>query len=380
MRALPGVHTAIEAKKVLAVIESNVTQGRVGIIPKTPAGLVREAMEKWLATFKNRNAKKDEQRARKHLLPAFGDMTITTAQDSAVLLPWLDKVRADGELQEQTLRGLLTLLSGFWSWAVDRRMATMNPVRQLPRKERPKRKEAQADVPWLKTDAEVWAVLAVLREPVRTAFWLGNRTGMRPGEVAGLQLRDLDQMGEGVIRVQHSYAGPLKEDKKGDGQVKWVPAPADVEKWLGPLLAERRAQGAGDDDVLFRYVPETGRPRKDPTWEGITEDLFKHAWREVRLKIPKLKGMRYYHATRHSFVSRCLAAGASMDEVSAAVGHSSILVTKAAYAHFVRKNFSATLRAPLQISTAKPETAAVTDDGEAATGGSTANRKGRDPE
>ena len=57
--------------------------------------------------------------------------------------------------------------------------------------------------------------------------------------------------------------------------------------------------------------------------------------------------MTLYQATRHSFVSRNLAAGASLDEVSAAVGHSSPSVTRRYYDHFVRKSFSAGLRAGL---------------------------------
>jgi integrase len=54
--------------------------------------------------------------------------------------------------------------------------------------------------------------------------------------------------------------------------------------------------------------------------------------------------LTWYQATRHSFVSRSLKSGASLDEVSAAVGHSSPMVTRAYYDHFVRKTFSPTLR------------------------------------
>ncbi len=59
--------------------------------------------------------------------------------------------------------------------------------------------------------------------------------------------------------------------------------------------------------------------------------------------------LTWYEATRHSFVSRNLAAGASLDEVSAAVGHSSPIVTRRYYDHFVRKTFSAGLRAGLDV-------------------------------
>ena len=62
-----------------------------------------------------------------------------------------------------------------------------------------------------------------------------------------------------------------------------------------------------------------------------------------KLKIEKKldADLRCHQATRHSFVSP------SLDQVSAAVGHSSPLVTRRYYDHFVRRSFSGTLRAGL---------------------------------
>ena len=55
----------------------------------------------------------------------------------------------------------------------------------------------------------------------------------------------------------------------------------------------------------------------------------------------------WYQATRHSFASRSLSAGAPLDEVAAALGHSTPAITARHYAHFVRKHFSSTLTAGL---------------------------------
>jgi site-specific recombinase XerD len=63
--------------------------------------------------------------------------------------------------------------------------------------------------------------------------------------------------------------------------------------------------------------------------------------------------MTWYQATRHSFVTRNLENGASLDEVSEAVGHSSPVVAKRFYDHHVRKSFSPTLRAGLAAGEAK---------------------------
>lgn len=50
----------------------------------------------------------------------------------------------------------------------------------------------------------------------------------------------MDGLADGIIRVGRSYGGPLKEDKTGAGRSKWVPAPIDAEKALGPWLEKGR--------------------------------------------------------------------------------------------------------------------------------------------
>ncbi len=70
--------------------------------------------------------------------------------------------------------------------------------------------------------------MSALPEPANLMLYLGNRSGMRPGEAAGLRMGDLSWLGEGVIRVGHSYDGPLEEASRGTGKVKWMPATVDA--------------------------------------------------------------------------------------------------------------------------------------------------------
>ena len=46
-------------------------------------------------------------------------------------------------------------------------------------------------------------------------FYVGNRAGMRLGEICGLRLSRRRHLAAGAFRVRYSYAGPLKEDKAG---------------------------------------------------------------------------------------------------------------------------------------------------------------------
>jgi integrase len=158
-------------------------------------------------------------------------------------------------------------------------------------------------------------------------FYLGNRSGLRTGEIAGLRLSDLDFLDEGVIRVRFSYDGPLKEDKRGEGKVKWAPAADDCKAFLGPWLARRVAEGAGPEDHVF-VAPKGacfGKVYLGRQWNPVAK--------RYGLKLT------WYQATRHSFVSRSLSRGISLDEVSAAVGHSSPVVTRRYYDHFVRRAY-----------------------------------------
>jgi len=181
-------------------------------------------------------------------------------------------------------------------------------------------------------------------------------------------MSDMGFLEEGLIRVRFSYDGPLKEDKKGEGKVKWVPAPEDCAQFLEPWLAQRRAQGAGPEDRVFPCARRKGLCYRkefiEQCWERAAPALVGSKTVTFKTKKGDLvevqrPTMTWYEATRHSFVSRHLANGASLDEVSAAVGHSSPVVTKRFYDHFVRRSFSPRLRAGLGLGLGKPATGRV---------------------
>jgi integrase len=148
-------------------------------------------------------------------------------------------------------------------------------------------------------------------------------------------------LNEGVIRVRFSGDGPLKEDRRGQGKVKWVPAAADAEEVLGPWLERRRAEGAGQEDLVFVPVEVADRPRKS-RWRGLRKEFMQSCWEKARTACGV--SMTFYEATRHSFISRNLEAGVPLDEVSAAVGHSSPVVTKKHYDRFIRRSYSDAIR------------------------------------
>jgi len=344
------------AKRWVSEIESRIARGNVGIEDQEDAPQFKASFQAFLDGLTNRNAADDRSRGRRHLMPQFERKRLADI-DLGAVMEWIDEQRAAGELGEASIRHNMNLLSRFFSWAIARGKASINPVRQIPMGSRPTQ-SVKSDTPWLDDDAIVRKLINDLEEPINFMFYLCNRSGLRTGEAAGLRMSDMAFVDEGLIRVRFSYEGPLKEDKKGAGKVKWVPAPEDCAEFLGAWLAERKAHGAGPEDRVFPCARRKGLCFRKEYIESCWEDAApKHVGaREVLLKKKGDKvaneqkpKMTWYQATRHSFVSRHLSRGASLDEVSAAVGHSSPVVTKRFYDHYVRRSFSPKLRAGLGL-------------------------------
>jgi integrase len=347
-RLLQGARTKLEGRKLLADILARVAAGTPGLDSKealvasaVPAVVVVGLlMRDWLESLENRNAKLDRQRAEKHVLPAWEHLNMEAAQQLPLVMRWLDTMRRAKNLSPQSMRHNLNLLSRFFAWAIERGYATINPVRQIPSGKRPQG-APKTDGPWIRDEETFRKLYEALPVPVRYVFWLGNRSGLRPDEARGLRISDMAWLGQGTVRVRFSGSGPLKEDRRGLGKVKWVPAAGDAPAVLGPWLERRKAEGAASEDLLFIPVVASDRPRR-LKWRGLRKEFVQSCWEEARLACGV--SMTFYEATRHSFISRNLEAGVPLDEVSAAVGHSSPVVTKRHYDRFIRRSFSDAIR------------------------------------
>ena len=358
-RLLRGARTKADARHLLAQIELRVAAGIPGMpgddagreAPSVPAIVTAgPLMRRWLAGLENRNALLDRQRAQKHLLPVWEQVPMDKAQQLPAVMEWLDEMKRARTLSPQSMRHNLNLLSRFFAWAIERGHASMNPVRQIPFGRRPLG-APKKDGPWIQDEETFWRLYEALPVPVRYVFWIGNRSGLRPDEVRGLRMADLAWLDQGAIRVRYSGDGPLKEDRRGQGKVKWAPANAEAGRILGPWLERRRAEGATDEDVVFVPVKAGDRPRR-LAWCGLRKEFVQSCWEQARTACGL--SMTFYEATRHSFISRNLAAGVPLDEVSAAVGHSSPVVTKKHYDRFIRRSFSDSIRGVTRPSAAGP--------------------------
>jgi len=345
-RVLKGCRTKAEGKQLLAAIEKNVAEGRVGLAPIKPSPLAEPLMEEWAKQLSTKRAPEDRYAMRKHLLPVFGKRTVRELEDVSSVVRWLADMRAKGEAGGPRLgsqRTAFDALSKFCSWAVENGHMKVNPVRQVPRGRRPV--APRTEKPWIDDVAiarKAFHALAA-RTPVDLIYYVCSTSGCRPAEACGLRLSDLDWLDEGTIRVRYSRLGPLKEDHQNRGQpakAKWAPAGDDAAAILGPWLAKRRAEGAGAEDLLF--VTKRGQPyNRQALWV---------AWGEARANVSELPvKITFYQAGRHSVASRNLRDGATVDEQSGAFGHGDPSILLRHYNQHVVRHFSPLLRRGLGL-------------------------------
>lgn len=345
--------TKAKARQLLNTIEARIAAGKAGIEEAKPDPLCGELLTEWAAGLRNRDAANDRSRLRNHVFPVFSGKKMSEVT-LKMTMGWIDQQRAAGKLADATIRHNLNLLSRFFSWAIERGHADFNPVRQIPTGKRPQATQ-KTDTPWLNDEKLVAKIIRAFRSPLHYMFYLGNRSGMRTGEISGVRMSDFDFLDESVIRLRFSYNGPLKEDKDNRGKIKWVPAADNCKEFLGPWLAQRAADGAGPEDLVFPGPRFPERPCRKEYIEGH--------WERIRDQFA-LGNLTWYQATRHSFTSRLLAAGASLDEVSAALGHSSPVVTRRYYDHFIRRSYSKTLRGDIDLDELSDDGASTTDTDE----------------
>jgi len=358
-KPLKGARTKADADVLLAAMELNVTEGRAGIARPQPSPLVGPLMSKWLDSLSGRARKGNRQSVELHLRPRFGEMTIAELNTVKTITNFIRDIarqpRLDGAgiISPEYQRTLYRLLSRFFTWLGGEELVTFNAFRMVRPADVPKggRKRPHS---WIEDDTIAQTVYFTLKAadhaqlPWHLLFLLGNRCGLRNGEIAGLRLSDFAlAASRQVLRVRYNRNGPLKEHKGHDlREPKYTPIDEDTMATLRPWLDERRAAGAGPEDYVF------------PSWGGkpISRSAFSHRWVQVRDTLPELipPHMCWYDATRHTRISSLINDDVAMDQVMKSANHKSVATTEN-YNHVKIPKFSDPgLRKGLALATASP--------------------------
>jgi integrase len=183
------------------------------------------------------------------------------------------------------------------------------------------------------TAADLRAFLAFVEDDRLYALWLlAASTGMRRGEVLGLQWPDVDlgraRVGvrRSLVTVGHQVVVSEPKTAKGRRSVALDPATvAGLKAWRKHQTAERLAWGPAWTDSGLVFTREDGRPLHP---REVTRAFSRHV---LAAGVPIIR----LHDLRHTHATLALAAGVHPKVVQERLGHANIAITLDTYSHAV---------------------------------------------
>ncbi len=323
-----------------------------------------------------------ESEIRIHFVPHFEKRPVDEISDDDVedfidgCLDAEDRLdRGLGELSVKTVRNLYVHLNGIFEFAISKGWCHTNPCRQVDKPASPE--NADQEIRFLDA-SELDALLAAATIPVcrhtpatlsraaqartmrdieclewkevgerlrcsaATAIYLyratsdavleddlarvdrvlyvsAAMTGLRQGELLGLRWRDVDWAAQ-KVRVVRPYVRGKFRTPKSRTSSRAVPMADRVGRELELLF--RASAYQAEDDLVFGH-PHTGHPlERSQVSKRFKRALKRAGVREVR-----------FHDLRHTFGTRCAAAGVPLRTLQAWMGHADIKTTMV-YTHY----------------------------------------------
>ena len=187
--------------------------------------------------------------------------------------------------------------------------------------ELPKAKQKAVEVftePELKQMGQV-----ILRRPDRTGVGvlLTAYTGLRLGELCGLQWQDVD-VGAGLLHIQRTVERIAQigggtcltvQPPKTENSERWIPIPKEMLRMLKPETKQPDS-----------YLLTGGEIVPDPR-------AMQYRYKVLLERC----GVRYrnFHCLRHSYATRCVERGVDVKSVSELLGHADVRTTLRLYVH-----------------------------------------------
>ncbi len=283
---------------------------------RTTFGVVAE---RWMAA---RSSLRDSTRARDRslldslILPRFAETPLVAIQPSDLEAFIADLVAAGKA--PATIRKVWQIVSGVFDVAIRDRLVALTPARdvRLPK--------VEVDEPRALTVDEVMDLADAMDPRYRALVLVGAFSGLRLGELAGLQVGDFDPLRR-QLRVRRTVSdvqgrlieGPPKTPKS----VRSVTLPATVVEELTSHLGARPDVVAAD----WIFPAPEGGPLRRTGW-------VRRHWKPA-LVAAGLDDDLGTHTLRHSHVALLIAQGEHPKVIADRLGHTSVKTVLDVYGH-----------------------------------------------
>ncbi len=258
-----------------------------------------------------------------HLIPYFGEMPLQQISPEMVQ-GYISQKRSEGKLSAKTINNTLVPLKEMFKHAVRWGYLRENPALYV---EKPRVERKEMD---FLTPEEIRLMLDHARPQFRPLFLCAVLTGLRRGELLGLQWEDIDWRA-GQIRVRRAlYFEAHRTEKERKWRFISPKSKNSVRSVnLSPTLMlelkkYKLAHPSGAHGLVFSQ--DDGKPL-DP--DNLAKREFRSALRRAGLRQVS------FHSLRHSFTALLIAQGENIKYIQSQLGHASVQTTLDRYGHLL---------------------------------------------
>jgi len=259
-----------------------------------------------------------------HFRPAFGQYRSDQLTAEAIngWIAGLAERIGKQDLRPKTYNNLVTLLKSILKWArrSDQRFLRHDPLEHVERLAKQQTERTILE------PSELWQLLkaAEAYRPADTVLKVAAFTGLRRGELFGLQWADLQRNadGSGRLFIRRSIVLGKVTTPKTAGSFRIVDIPSGL---VEELLLYRSAYPS---TIEWIFPNANGGPMDGDNWSK-------------RVFLPLVQGLGLprigVHALRHTYVSLLIAQGENIKYISRQVGHANIQMTLDVYGHLLNE-------------------------------------------
>ena len=253
---------------------------------------------------------------RTHLEPRWGDRKIATITRADI-----EDLRTElmAKRSASTTRSVLVCLQRILGYGEGHGWITANVARGIKKPKLPKTDKRALEA------GEVKAFIDAANPRYKMLFYTAAKTGMRLGELLGLEWDAIDFDG-GFIHVRQQFTGGrITPDLKSERSDRHIPIDAETQGQL------RRWRLKAPNSRLV-FPNEKGNPQND---SNVRNRGFIPALKKAKLRDPhEVK----FHTFRHTYGSHQLCNGVPVADVSKYLGHASIATTCKVYHHLLKES------------------------------------------
>lgn len=292
---------------------------------KTNAIILEQVCEEWLAmkrlAVKESTFARYQMIIRKHILPELGGYAMEGLNSSIINTYTCQKLDTNST---KTVRDICSVLKSVIRYA-ENEYALHNIAGNmvLPKQQRTNR-EVLTDWERKKIESYLWEN----RETPRCAgILLCLYTGLRLGEICGLQWGDFDRK-KHIIYINRTLQRVTETRNAGRQKTKLISGEPKSEASVRAIPLPKFFRS------MFRELGN-GKRKQEYFLSGTDEPIEPRNYQYFFKRTLEICGIRYvnFHTLRHTFATRCVESGMDIKTLSEILGHTSTNITLSYYVH-----------------------------------------------